>query len=557
MIGTRVGNYEIKSKLGEGGMGAVYLGEHPLIGKRVAIKVLLEDYVSNETIAARFFNEAKAANDIRHQNIVDIVDFGRIAKDGGGFIIYIVMELLEGESLAGRLDSRRLSLDEVRHILGQCCSGLAASHAKGIIHRDLKPDNLFLVKRGGDPNFLKILDFGIAKLTATAPTNAKTRTGTLIGTPAYMSPEQCAGRNKIDARSDVYSLGIVLYEMLTGQVPFKGEGFGDIVVAHLTEDPRPPSQLRPDLPPAWEAVALRAIEKDPERRFQSMEEMAAALADPEAYAASPAVVAAAARVAAAPTTAVPVVSYDPPSGAQPVPPAPAPGGTPPAPIPSSPSSPSSPSHSDAATVVASTRGKRVDTTLSSAASEVRPPATGRRRLAVVAVTAAAAMAAAIVVIRFGGGGAAAPLASPAAPVVAATATVKPPEPAAAPPVAAVLVSLTTQPPGAAVVRADDPAHVVGVTPLTMKLVKGSPGFDVQLSLDGYRVERRAISSDVNREIDVNLLQQPSAPAPGAARRQRPASRPAAPTPSASPAPAPEKIPAAPVDDDKKLVAPEL
>src|SRR5262245_31948929 len=210
-------------------MGAVYLGEHPLIGKRVAIKVLLEELVSNEMLATRFFNEAKAANDIRHQNIVDIVDFGRIEKAGGGFIIYIVMELLEGQSLATRLAARPLEFDETRHILGQCCSGLAASHAKGIIHRDLKPDNLFLVRRGGDANFVKILDFGIAKLTVSAATNAKTRTGTLIGTPAYMSPEQCSGRNKIDARSDIYSLGIVMYEMLTGQVPFTGEGFGDIV----------------------------------------------------------------------------------------------------------------------------------------------------------------------------------------------------------------------------------------------------------------------------------------------------------------------------------------
>src|SRR5437763_9051969 len=131
MIGTRVGNYEIKSKLGEGGMGVVYLGEHPLIGKRVAVKVLLDDYANNETIVKRFFNEAKAVNDIRHQNIVDIVDFGKVDKPEGGKTIYIVMELLEGQSLAARLDSRRLGLDEVQHIMQQCCSGLAASHAKG------------------------------------------------------------------------------------------------------------------------------------------------------------------------------------------------------------------------------------------------------------------------------------------------------------------------------------------------------------------------------------------------------------------------------------------
>src|SRR3954471_2828396 len=146
MIGTRVGNYEVKTKLGEGGMGAVYMGEHPLIGKRVAVKVLLAELAANETLVTRFFHEAKAANDIRHQNIVDIVDFGKLDKEGGGKIVYLIMELLEGVSLAARLDEApRLTLAEVRHILQQCCSGLAASHAKGIIHCDLKPDNLFLV----------------------------------------------------------------------------------------------------------------------------------------------------------------------------------------------------------------------------------------------------------------------------------------------------------------------------------------------------------------------------------------------------------------------------
>src|ERR1700760_4179475 len=206
MIGTRVGNYEIKAKLGEGGMGAVYLGEHPLIGRKVAVKVLLDELVANESIATRFFNEAKAANDIRHQNIVEIVDFGSTPKEGGGKIVYIMMELLEGESWSARMQRDPLAINETAYILSQCCSGLAASHAKGIIHRDLKPDNLFLIQRGADANFVKILDFGIAKLTATANTNAKTRTGTLIGTPSYMSPEQCAGRGKIDARSDIYSL---------------------------------------------------------------------------------------------------------------------------------------------------------------------------------------------------------------------------------------------------------------------------------------------------------------------------------------------------------------
>ena len=493
MIGTRVGNYEIKEKLGEGGMGAVYMGEHPLIGKRVAVKVLLEELVANEALVTRFFHEAKAANDIRHQNIVDIVDFGKLDKEGGGKIVYLVMELLEGKSLSARLDETpRLTFDETLHILQQCCSGLAASHAKGIIHRDLKPDNLFLVRRGRDDNFVKILDFGIAKLTATASTNAKTRTGTLIGTPAYMSPEQCSGRGNIDARSDIYALGIVMYEMLTGTVPFKGEGFGDIVVAHITETAKKPSELRPDVPPELDAIVMKAIEKEVGARFQSMEELGVALSDPTAFAKSPEAVAYLGAVAAAPTTSVPVIA-------------------------DSPSGPASKSNSDAATVIAA---KKKNTTLSGAAAEssaVREPGAttpGRgagRRVAIIGATAVAVAATAIVaVLKIGGGGAATP---PQA--TQPSATTPAPVPAAAP-IAAVTtqkapeqieVALKSDPAGAKVVRTD--GVVVGVTPVTMKLDKGSAPLEVQLELDGYRAEKRTILSDVNRELDVNLLKAPS------------------------------------------------
>src|SRR5215831_15465188 len=150
LIGKRVGNYEIKSKLGEGGMGAVYLGEHPLIGKKVAIKVLLEEFATNEEVVTRFFNEAKAVNDIGHQNIVDISDFGKVPSDEGGEMVYFVMELLNGESLADRIKRQPLNADETRHVIDQCCDALAASHAKGSVHRDLKPDNIFLCVRGHD-----------------------------------------------------------------------------------------------------------------------------------------------------------------------------------------------------------------------------------------------------------------------------------------------------------------------------------------------------------------------------------------------------------------------
>jgi tRNA A-37 threonylcarbamoyl transferase component Bud32 len=533
MIGTRVGNYEIKTKLGEGGMGAVYMGEHPLIGKRVAVKVLLDELVANETLVTRFFHEAKAANDIRHQNIVDIVDFGKLDKEGGGKIVYLVMELLEGHSLGTRLDTKRLTFAEVRHVLQQCCSGLAASHAKGIIHRDLKPDNLFLVKRGSDENFVKILDFGIAKLTATSSTTTKTRTGTLIGTPAYMSPEQCAGRSSIDARSDIYALGIVMYEMLTGHVPFKGEGFGDIVVAQLTETAKKPSELRADIPPELDAIVMKAIEKEPAARFQSMEEFGIALGDPEAFARSPAAVAAAAASAAAATAAVAavVVAAEVPSGPKQTP------------------------SQEAATMVAV---KKKNTTLSGAASEsaVREPARGGagRRLAILGgggiVVAAAAV---LAIVKLGGGPATAPQPKPAAtapvpqPPVAAIATPKQIE--------QVEIEVKSDPPGAQVLRTD--GVIVGLTPVTMKLDKGSSPLEVQLNLDGYRSEKRTISADRDREIDVNLLKAPGkrTTRPAAAKVAKPPeTKPAEITPATKPA---EAKPKPKEENHDRLLMPKL
>src|SRR5690242_1481880 len=286
LIGKNVGNYQIKSKLGEGGMGTVYLGEHPLIGKRVAVKVLLEELAAKEDIVSRFFNEAKAVNDIGHNNIVDIVDFGKMKNDFGQDIVYFIMEFLDGEALAARLRRTGLTFKETVHVMEQCCSALAASHAKGIVHRDLKPENIYLCPRGNDKNFVKILDFGIAKLTGDTGQSHKTRTGLVIGTPTYMSPEQCEGKGLIDHRSDVYSLGVVMYELLTGRVPFPGEGFGEILVAHLTKTPDPLRTLNPDISVEMEAIVLHAIEKDRNRRFQSMEEFEQALANPAQHFAS-------------------------------------------------------------------------------------------------------------------------------------------------------------------------------------------------------------------------------------------------------------------------------
>src|SRR6478752_1638059 len=283
LVGRRIGNYEIKAKIGEGGMGAVYLGEHPLIGKRVAVKVLLDELAAKEDIVSRFFNEAKAVNDIGHANIVDIVDFGKMKNDYGQDIVYFIMEFLDGESLAARLRRTGLTFKETVHVMEQCCSALAASHAKGIVHRDLKPENLYLCPRGADKNFVKLLDFGIAKLTGDTSQSHKTRTGLVIGTPAYMSPEQCEGKGLIDHRSDVYSLGVMMYELLTGRVPCPGEGFGEILVAHLTRQPEPPSTVNPDVTPELEAIVMHSIAKDRNRRFQNMNEFLQAIQNPDAH----------------------------------------------------------------------------------------------------------------------------------------------------------------------------------------------------------------------------------------------------------------------------------
>ncbi|MCX5740994.1 MAG: serine/threonine-protein kinase [Proteobacteria bacterium] len=267
-------------------MGAVYLAIHPVIGKRVAIKVLHPSLAADASTVARFFVEAKAVNEIGHPNIVDVSDLGRMTTAAGAELVYFVMECLEGESLAARLRRGRPSIELVRHVIGQCCSALAASHRTGIVHRDLKPDNIFLCARPDDPSFVKVLDFGIAKLTGDGA-HHPTQTGQIIGTPAYMAPEQCGGGGEVDARSDVYSLGVVLYEMLTGALPFGGKTMMDMISGHLFAAPPPPRALVPSIPVDLEAAALRALAKRPDERFQTMAELARAIGMPM-VAASPA-----------------------------------------------------------------------------------------------------------------------------------------------------------------------------------------------------------------------------------------------------------------------------
>jgi len=276
VIGERIGAYLVVQQIGEGGMGSVWMAEHTMIGRRAAIKMLHAHISSQPDLTTRFFNEAKAAAAINDAGIVQIFDFGQ-HTDGRA---YIVMELLEGESLEQRLARLgRLSLGEALHIMQQVASSLGAVHQRGIVHRDLKPDNIFLVRDlvAASGERAKILDFGIAKISGGS--GLKTEISVVMGTPMFMSPEQCRGAGLVDQRSDVYSLGCVLFMLLTGRPPFVAEGTGEIIAMHLREPAPAPSSLVPGVPHNIDALVLRCMEKDPARRFASATDLAAALTD--------------------------------------------------------------------------------------------------------------------------------------------------------------------------------------------------------------------------------------------------------------------------------------
>ncbi len=260
--GTMVGEYRIEGKLGEGGFGAVYRAVHPLIGKTAAIKVLSRQWSSNPQMVSRFIAEARAVNQIRHKNIIDIFAFGALA-DGRQ---YYVMELLDGQPFDAFLRDRgRLAPEMALPLLRSVARALDAAHAQGIVHRDLKPENVFLVFDEDGTVQPKLLDFGIATLLGEATSGHKTRTGAPLGTPSYMSPEQCHGR-PVDKRTDVYSLGIMTHEVLTGRLPFDGELLMDILVQHMTAPPPRMSAHCAELPPGLDSPVLQMLEKDAQNR---------------------------------------------------------------------------------------------------------------------------------------------------------------------------------------------------------------------------------------------------------------------------------------------------
>ncbi|MBZ5713445.1 serine/threonine-protein kinase [Nannocystis pusilla] len=273
---TLADRYRLEKVIGHGGMGTVYRAEHVVIRKPVAVKVLDAAHSERRVEVQRFLNEARAASKIRHEHVVDITDFG--STDDG--LVFLVMEYLEGEDLAATSDREgSLPWRRAAAIVLQIAAALEAAHAQGIIHRDMKPENCFRIRRGNDPDFIKVLDFGIAKVLEDSEVERPSSAGSgLLGTPEYLAPELIRGL-KPDARVDIYAVGVMLYDLLVGKLPFAGESFMSTLTAHLMELPTPPSQARPaaEIPAALDAVVLRALAKDRDLRYDTIGEFAAAL----------------------------------------------------------------------------------------------------------------------------------------------------------------------------------------------------------------------------------------------------------------------------------------
>jgi len=265
--GTMIGEYQLDGELGQGGMGRVFAAHHPTIGKRVAIKVLELSFSCDPTQVKRFTDEARAVNKIGHPNIIDVFSFGKL-DDGRQ---YFVMEFLEGETMASWLAKGRPDFAEARRLLMQVCEALEAAHREGVIHRDLKPENLWIARPKHGQPFIKVLDFGIAKLIETEEAKGKTRTGTVMGTPLFMSPEQCTGRG-VDHRTDIYALGAIMFCIYCGRPPFDGDSTAEIIAAQLYSAPPKPSTFAA-LPPALEALILACLEKNPTLRPSSAAEL--------------------------------------------------------------------------------------------------------------------------------------------------------------------------------------------------------------------------------------------------------------------------------------------
>jgi serine/threonine-protein kinase len=274
LLGTVVeGRWRVERVIGKGGMGTVYACRHVVVGKVGAMKVLRAGADRSEAVLQRFVREAQTANLLRSRHIVEVSDFGQLPSGA----LFVVMELLEGQDLARAMRAQvgRLGRRELVHVFTQVAETLHLAHEKGIVHRDLKPDNIFLVDEAGDPLFVKLLDFGIAKVLHGDGAPGLTETGVILGTPYYMSPEQ-ARAESVDHRTDIYALGVMMYRAFTGRLPFMADSTMGVLTRHITEAPRPPSEIgNVDTP--TERMILRCLAKRPEYRFQSMRELADAL----------------------------------------------------------------------------------------------------------------------------------------------------------------------------------------------------------------------------------------------------------------------------------------
>jgi serine/threonine-protein kinase len=487
-IGTVVdGRYKIEAKLGEGGMGVVYAARHAIIDKRMAIKILKKEVQDDEAAAQRFIQEARATSKIGHTNIVDITDFG-VLPDGSA---YFVMEFLEGETLGETIAKGPLAPVRAISVAAQIARGLGAAHKHGIVHRDLKPENVFLLDREGQHDFVKIVDFGIAKVQSANAGQRLTAVGMVLGTPEYMSPEQATGKDA-DHRVDEYALGCILYEMLTGEVPFRGETSAQTLAQQVFDKVVPPRERRPDLdiPRGTEAVVLKAMAKEPDQRYPSMRELLEALDQ------------AGAELGGA-KAGVRRTGRDP--------------------------------EHDHVTVTVAARQRRRST-------DGPLPAIPRNRLAspmVLVVGGAVFLAGVGGWLALGHRESAAPEAGGAATRMHDPAPPQPPAqqqqqaaaaPVAPPPSSTVTLLLKTVPAGGEV---SCEGALVGVAPVGYRHERSSRAVQCSFKLAGYRDAAREFMPDGDREVEVALLPRPH-PARAAAR-----------APAREPAPAPSRSAAAP------------
>jgi eukaryotic-like serine/threonine-protein kinase len=271
MLGEYVGNYRIDALIGSGETGEVYRATHSIMGKWVAIKILKLEFSSRWDVVARFFREARAIAQVGHSGTVDVLDTGRLQNGRA----YLIMALLEGECLRDRIERGTLPAILQRSIARQAADVMAVAHARGVIHRDLSPGNIFLIPDSSEPGGvrIKILDFGVAKLIDDSA-SLRTRTAAILGSPAYMAPEQCRGAGHVDSRSDIYSLGCVMYEMATGRPPFQCANFTEYVVAHATTLPPP---ITTPIDARYAQLILHALSKQPGLRPASMQALSQSL----------------------------------------------------------------------------------------------------------------------------------------------------------------------------------------------------------------------------------------------------------------------------------------